>query len=165
MLREDRGTGPLFYFVFVELCKVVMNMEGKLTAKQKAYCKARAEGKSRPDSWAEAGYSTKYSRDDQNHNAYQMEFRTKSSPLIQAEIKRLQQQAEEGAILRREQRQALLTEIVLDKEEKTDNRLRAADMLNRMSGDYTDKIEQTYSGALALSYEDRRKMLEEGLSD
>lgn len=133
-----------------------------LTVRQKAYCRARAEGKSRPDAYEEAGYSSP-NREDANHNAYNMEVVRPCSVKIQKEIKRLQTQAEEGAILDRKQRQALLTEIVLDKEEKTDNRLRAADMLNRMSGDYTDKIEQTYSGALALSYEDRRKMLEEGL--
>ena len=58
-----------------------------------------------------------------------------------------------------------MTKIALDEGEKTDNRLRAADMLNRMSGDYTDRVEQVVSGALAMSYEERKKLLEEGLSD
>ena len=120
---------------------------------------------SRPDAWEAAGYSTKYSRDHMNSNAYHMEVASYRAKEIQAEIERLRKQAEGGAVLDRKQRQALLTEIALNAEEKSDNRLRAMDMLNRMSGDYTDKIEQTYSGALALSYEDRKKMLEEGLSD
>lgn len=137
----------------------------KLTVKQKAYCRARAAGKSRPDAYLEAGYTSSTGREDANHNAYCMEVVRPCSTKIQKEIARLQAQAEKGAIIDRKQRQALLTEIVLDKGEKTDNRLRAADMLNRMSGDYTDRMEQVYSGALALSYEDRKKMLEEGLSD
>lgn len=137
----------------------------KLTLKQRAYCKARAEGKTRPDAYEEAGYVSNTGREDANHNAYMMEVVRPCSKKIQEEIARLQAQAEEGAILKREQRQALLTKIALDSEEKTDNRLRAADMLNRMSGDYTDKVEQMVSGALTMSYEERKRMLEEGLSD
>ena len=136
-----------------------------LTVMQKAYCKLRAEGKSRPDAYLEAGYKAANGREDANHNAYNMEVVRPCSKKIQEEIARLQAQAEDGAILRREQRQALLTKIALDEGEKTDNRLRAADMLNRMSGDYTDRVEQVVSGALAMSYEERKKLLEEGLSD
>lgn len=131
----------------------------KLNPKQKRYCRERAAGKNRGEAYVAAGYSDK----DATASAYRLEHFMKCSEKIRAEIDRLTAAADKGAILDRKARQALLTEMALDTEEKTDNRLRATDMLNRMSGDYTDRVEQTYSGSLNLSYEERRKMLMEGL--
>lgn len=96
-------------------------------------------------------------------NAYQLENIRGISPQIRAEIDRLKKLAEDGAILDRQQRQAMLTEIALDTEEKTDNRLRAADMLNRMSGDYTDNIRSESVTKVQLSYEEKKAMLEAAL--
>ena len=144
---------------------MVTDMNKGLTERQKAYCRERAKGKSRAQAWEDAGYSTRYDRDMRNRNAYNMEHYGNQAELIQAEIERLRKQAEDGAILDRQQRQALLSEIALNNEEKSDNRLRAMDILNRMGGDYTDRVEQVVSGALAMSYEERKKLLEEGLKE
>lgn len=138
-----------------------MPLENGLTVRQQKYCEGRAEGKTMPQAFIDAGYSvTEKSRKHAKTNAYHLETSKKISPLIQAEIARLKRVAEEGAILNREARQAMLTEIALDAEEKTDNRLRAADMLNRMSGDYTDNIRSESVNKVQLSYAEKKALLE-----
>ena len=142
-----------------------MAKERRLTVLQKKYCEARAKGMGYAEAYREAGYSTKCSSKNQSRDAYHMEYSSPSSDMIKAEIKRLQAQVDEKALLDRMQRQALLTEIALNKEEKTDNRLRAADMLNRMSGDYTDNVRTTVAGGVELTYEERRKLIEDALNE
>lgn len=135
----------------------------KLTQMQEKYCQERANGADYATAWGNAGYSTKCKRSNQRSDAYHMEVTKPSAPLIQARIKELQAAAEEGAILDRQARQAFLTGIALDENEKTDNRLRAADMLNRMSGDYTDTVRSVVSGGVSLTYEERMKLIEDQL--
>lgn len=137
----------------------------KLTKKQRQYAQERANGKSMTDAYIAAGYSAKCKRSNIAKDAYHLECSRPSSPVLRAEIARLQKQAEEGAILARKERQALLTEIALDAEEKTDNRLRAADMLNRMSGDYTDNVRSTVNAGVALTYDEKMKMLTDALEE
>lgn len=137
----------------------------KLTHKQEKYCQERANGEDYATAWANAGYSTKCRRENQRKDAYRMEVRRKSAPYIQERIRELQAAAEQGAILDRRQRQAFLTGIALDENEKTDNRLRAADMLNRMSGDYTDNVRSTVTGGVELTYEERKRLIEDSLSE
>lgn len=137
----------------------------KLTQMQEKYCQERANGADYATAWANAGYSTKCKRANQRSDAYHMEVTKPSAPLIQARIKELQKAAEEGAILDRKARQAFLTGIALDETEKTDNRLRAADMLNRMSGDYTDNVRSTVTGGVELTYEERKRLIEDSLSE
>ena len=142
-----------------------MATKRSLTEKQKKYAQARAKGMTYADASIEAGYSAKCKRSNITMDAYHREHSSPASAMIKAEIARLQKQAEEQAILDRKQRQALLTEIALDGEEKTDNRLRAADMLNRMSGDYTDNVRTSVSGGVELTYEERKRLLEEELTE
>lgn len=138
-----------------------------LTPKEKKYCRARASGLGFTDAYIEAGYSCKGgSRTTACDNARIWERAdTERGRRIRAEIERLENLANEKAILDRRQRQALLTEIALDGDEKTDNRLRAADMLNRMSGDYTDNVRTAVTGGVELTYEERKKLIEEELSE
>lgn len=53
----------------------------------------------------------------------------------------LQKVAEDDAIMSARERKKWLTEKVLDSREKTENQLRAIDILNRMDGEYTNKVE------------------------
>lgn len=133
----------------------------KLTERQKKYCRERAKGKTLKQSYIDAGYSPT----DACRSAIRLENEFPVSPLIKSEIARLSAMADKGAVLDRKQRQALLTEVALDLEEKTDNRLRATDMLNRMSGDYTDVVRSTVTGDVNLTYEERKRLLEAELMD
>lgn len=140
-------------------------MANGLTKKQKDYAKYRAEGYGYAEARIKAGYSAKMKKSNIRRDAIRMEYVKPCAEKIQAEIKRLQAAAEAQAIIDRKQRQVLLTEIALDDGEKTDNRLRATDMLNRMSGDYTDNVRTSVSGGVELTYEERKKLLEEELEE
>lgn len=132
-----------------------------LTIRQQKYCEGRADGKTMPEAYLAAGYAcTEKNKPYLKSNAYNLEYNKACSPLIRDEIARLRKIAEEGAILDRLQRQAMLTEIALDQEEKTDNRLRSLDMLNRMSGDYTDNIRSESITKVQLSYAEKKALLE-----
>lgn len=130
-----------------------------LTHRQETYARNRAEGQSRAEAYLNAGLCPTGSRKTARDNAYTLEKRSAASTAILQRIRELQAQAEAGAIMDRTARQAWLTGIVTDDGQKTDDRLRAADMLNRMSGDYTDRADIRYTGAVSLSYEDRRRIL------
>ena len=125
----------------------------KLTARQKKYSKARADGATYAEAYERAGYGAGTSKDGKRKNAFRLENESASAEKIQAEIKRLQAQAEAGAILGRKARQALLTEFFLDETKSDTDRLRASDQLARMSGDYTDKV--LTENTVKLSYTDR----------
>ena len=108
-----------------------------------------------PDAYKKAGYGKNSSRTSLTQNAFTMEREAVTSNLIQAEIARLQRQAEKGAILKRQERQALLTEIAMNPDNDMPDRLRSIDQLNRMSGDYTDNIRSTVNAKLEMSYAER----------
>ena len=161
--KKSKASGERKKTVAQALClRILMEREmaGRrgLTDKQKKYCRERAMGKGYGEAYLDAGYNRK--PEEAKHEAYRLEHLVPSSERIQKEIARLQALAEKKALLNREQRQALLTEIALDDTEKTDNRLRAADMLNRMSGDYTDNIRSESVNKVQLSYEEKKAMLE-----
>lgn len=144
-----------------------MERKRTLTPKEKKYARARAKGLNYTDAYIEAGYSCKGgNRHTACDNARKWENAdTKRGERIRAEIDRLQRLADNKTILDRKQRQTLLTELALDSEEKTDNRLRAVDMLNRMSGDYTDNVRTSATVGVELTYEERKKLLEAELGE
>lgn len=133
----------------------------RLNARQEQYCRERAKGKTYKQSYIDAGFSPT----DAHRSAIKLERERKVSPLIQEKIEKLKMAADAKAILGRQERQALLTEIALAEDEKTDNRLRATDMLNRMAGDYTDVVRSTVTGEVNMTYEERKRLLEQELMD
>ena len=124
--------------------------EGVLTEKQKRFCREIIKGKENTKAYRDAGYACKEGQGTRS-NAYNLKKQEK----IQKELARLQSLAEEGAILKREQRQALLTEIATQEKNDMPDRLRAMDQLNRMGGDYTDTIRTTVNAKVEMSYADR----------
>lgn len=60
---------------------------------------------------------------------------------ILARYEELQKVAEDDAIMSAKERKIWLTEKVLDNREKTENQLKAMDILNKMDGEYTNKVE------------------------
>lgn len=53
----------------------------------------------------------------------------------------LQKVAEDDTIMNAKERKKWLTKKVLDSREKTENQLKALDILNKMDGEYTNKVE------------------------
>lgn len=130
-----------------------------LTARQKKYCRERVKGKSLADSYYDAGYSKGNKKDVAAIAACRLE----RDERIKAEMERLTRKAEAGAVLDRQQRIALLSDMAADEDRKDDSRQRAIDMLNRMQGDYTERTITEIKGGLDISLEDKKKMILEAL--
>lgn len=126
-----------------------------LSQKQLRYCRERAKGKGYADAYADAGYCPNTSRDDQLHNAYTMENVRGHASEIKAKIKELTDLADQGAILNRRQRQAMLSRIALNEANDMPDRLRSIDQLNRMGGDYTDNVRTAVTGEVKLTLEEK----------
>lgn len=124
----------------------------ELNTRQRKYCQERVKGKNQKEAYKAAGYG-KNSTDKTNR---EMACRLEKLPKIQKELARLTKQAESGAILDRNQRQAILSEMALNENMKDDNRQRAIDMLNRMAGDYTEHSITEIAASVELSYEDKK---------
>jgi hypothetical protein len=67
-------------------------------------------------------------------------------PRIIARIQELHEQAASAAVLTRQARMELLTNIAMDETQHTRSRLNAIDILNKMDGDYVKRIEANISG-------------------
>lgn len=127
-----------------------------LTPKQLKYCRERAKGKGYADAYKDAGYCPNTSTRDKKHNAYNLEnCKGGISDQIKAKINELTELAEQGAILDRRQKQAMLTKITLDENNDMPDRLRAMDQLNRMSGEYTDNVRTQVSGKIDMTFEEK----------
>ena len=135
-----------------------------MTDKQRKYAELRAAGADRPTAYTGAGYSSAGTRKTLRQNAEILEKRSAASPEILARIKELQDAAAAGAILERDARTALLSRIALDENETTRDRMRALDQLNRMYGDYTDRVQTTVTGGLSLSYAERLETMRAALT-
>lgn len=136
-------------------------MKDKLTPKQRKYCRERAKGKNQREAFEAAGYGPGSSRKTKTEEACRME----KLPKIQAELARLTALAEAGAVLDRQQRIAILSEMALDEDRKDDSRQRALDMLNKMGGDYTDRQIIEAHADVQLSYEEKRQAVLDALMD
>lgn len=104
-----------------------------LTEKQKRFAVLRASGETLADSFKGAGYGPGTSHKNARLNGRKVQ----AVPAVAAEIKRLQGLAEQKMILSQEQRGVLLSEVAVDKEQNTSDRIRAVDVLNKMSGVYS----------------------------
>lgn len=134
--------------------------ERPLTARQKAFARARADGKTLRESYTQAGYSDGGNDHTLRNNAFQLERKDK----VRTEIERLQKQVEAGNILSREQRLAMLSELASDADGCTGkkDRLRALDMLAKMHGDYTETVVNRIDGAIEI---DRKQAFNDYIED
>lgn len=131
-----------------------------LTARQKAFARARADGKTLKESYTQAGYSTEGKEKTYTENA----FRLSNTEKVREEIERLQRQVDAGNILSREQRLAMLSELASDADGCTGkkDRLRALDMLAKMHGDYSETVVNRIDGAIEI---DRKQAFNDYIED
>lgn len=75
---------------------------------------------------------------------------SKASDLLSGEIleryREIAEEAKDEAIMQRKDRMILLSEIANDRSEKADSRIKAIDTLNKMDGEYINRVE--VSGSL-----------------
>lgn len=137
----------------------------KLNARQEKYCAARAAGKSRRQAYQDAGYSPSGSTRTAEQNAYRMEQKADTGTAIRLKIEELRSRNAETAILNREDRLRLLSELAAREDVKPQDRIRAADQIARMQGDYNDRLTVSASAAVSMSYAERIEAIRQSLED
>lgn len=103
-----------------------------MTERQKKFAEYYAQCGNAAQSAIQAGYSKKYA----NTNASKLLQNT----TITEYIKQLTEDAQTARIMTARERQALLSDMAKDKQNELSDRIRAIDTLNKMTGEYTQKI-------------------------
>ena len=141
-------------------------MAKKLNARQEKYCEGRAAGLSRSKAYKAAGYSPNGSTVTAEQSAHRLDTESAAASMVRLRIEELRSRAAEHAILSRDDRLRLLSELATDEGVKPQDRIRAADQIARMCGDYSDSLRITADAGVTLSYADRieaiRQSIEEG---
>ena len=99
-----------------------------MTERQKKFAEYYAQCGNAAQSAIQAGYSKKYAN-------------TNASKLLQnTTITEYTEDAQTARIMTACERQALLSDIAKDKQNELSDRIRAIDTLNKMTGEYTQKV-------------------------
>lgn len=108
-------------------------MKEKLNARQKKFAEYYAQSGNTVQSAIKAGYSENYA----NTNACKL----LENDRVSEYIKELATKAQQDRIITAVERQAILSDIAKSKDEETPDRIRAIDTLNKMTGEYLNKVE------------------------
>ena len=124
-------------------------MEKKLTYKQAAFCREYVSNKGD----ATAAYKAVYDWRGSDQGARQEAYRLMQDDAIKAEIEALTAPALKKCESTTEDRVKFLLGVLDDPTEKTENQLRAIDILNRMYGIYIQRTENTTENTVKLDRE------------
>ncbi len=105
----------------------------KLNARQKSFCEFYVASGNATDAATKAGYSETYSKTRTNVLLQNVE--------ICRYINELQEKAKSSRIMTAIERREFLTSMIKDGAVKDTDRLKAVDILNKMDGEYTQKVE------------------------
>lgn len=109
-----------------------------LTVKQEKFVQNIIAGMSQADAYRSAGYKTDRMADKTIHEAAS---RLMADSKVLARVQELREQMEDEAIMTAKERLKWLTEVVKSEKEKTDTKLKAVDIMNKMQGEYVTKVQ------------------------
>lgn len=109
-----------------------------LTAKQDSFAQAVAlEGMNYSDAYRTCYKTEKMS----DKSVWDAASKLASHPEVSQRITELQKELVNVKIMTAQERLEWLTEVIQDCHEKTENKLKAADIMNKMQGEYVTKID------------------------
>lgn len=108
-------------------------MKDKLNARQKKFAEYYVQSGNAEQSAINAGYSEKYARG----NAHKLV----AISCIAKYIRELSDKLKDERIMTAKDRQVLLSDIARDDENEPSDRIKAVDTLNKMTGEYTVKVD------------------------
>ena len=108
-------------------------MRDELNARQRKFAEYYAQSGNAAESAVKAGYSAKYA----NTNASKLLQNT----TIANYIRELSEKLKDERIMTAKDRQVLLSDIARDDENEPNDRIKAVDILNKMTGEYTVKVD------------------------
>lgn len=120
-----------------------------LTPKQELFAQKIAEGMSQADA-----YRSAYACKNMSDNAiYREASLLVDNPNIAQRLKELRDMAAKPSIMSAQKRKEWLTEVINDPEVDINARLRASDQLNKMEGEYVQKVETELKNAVSIHIE------------
>jgi phage terminase small subunit len=120
-----------------------------LTAKQELFAQNVVKGMSQADAYRSA-YSTAKMADKTIHeNASRLANDSK----VRARIEELRGQLASDTIMTAQKRLEWLTELITSEEESTSDKLKAIDIMNKMTSEYVQKVQAEVSNAVNISIE------------
>lgn len=120
-----------------------------LTAKQEAFVQSIIKGMSQADAYRSA-YSTKNMADKTIHeNASRLANDSK----VRARLDELRGQISTENIMNAQKRLEWLTELITSGEESTTDKLKAIDIMNKMQGEYVQKVQAEVTNAVNINIE------------
>lgn len=108
-----------------------------LTPKQEKFAQSIVEGMSQADAYRSA-YSTKRMADK---TIWENASRLMADSKVKARVQELRDRIATDSIMTAQERLEWLTELIKNTEEGTTDRLRAIDIMNKMQGEYVQKVE------------------------
>lgn len=114
-----------------------------LTPKQERFAQLIVEGRSQADAYRES-YSCKKMSDK---TIWENASRLMADSKVVARVKELRDQISLKSVMTAQERLEWLTSIIRSEEQMTSDKLRAADIMNKMQGEYVTKVEGNLSVA------------------
>lgn len=114
-----------------------------MNERQRRFAEYYAQSGNAAQSAIKAGYSEKYA----GQNADKLLKNTN----IAEYIKQLSEKAQDERIMTAKERQALLSDIAKDDDNTPSDRIKAVDTLNKMTGEYTVKVDTTVKTSSKLA--------------
>ena len=120
-----------------------------LTAKQEQFVQNIIEGMSQADAYRSA-YSTKNMSDNA---IYREASVLMTHPNISQRLQELRDQMMKPSIMSAQERMEWLTNLVKSDEEGTNEKLKAIDIMNKMQGEYVQKVEADVKNEVTINIE------------
>lgn len=132
-LRQYRDVLSFLLLIFLEFLIKRGGTVKNLNTRQKKFAEYYAQSGNASESARRAGYSAKYI----NSNVQKLLQNT----AISEYIKQLSDKLKDERIMSAKDRQVLLSDIAKDDRNEPNDRIRAVDTLNKMTGEYLNKVE------------------------
>lgn len=120
-----------------------------LTPKQETFVQKIIEGCSQADAYRFA-YSTSKMSDK---TIWENASRLMADSKVKARVQELRDKISTESVMSAQRRLEWLTGVVNDTEERTENKLKAIDLMNKMQGEYVQKVEAEVKNAVNISIE------------
>ena len=108
-----------------------------LTAKQEQFVQNIIQGMSQADAYRSAYPNQKMS----DKSVWETASKLMTNPKVVSRLTELRNELAQPAIMSAQERLKWLTEVIKSDQESTSDKLRAADIMNKMQGEYVQKVE------------------------
>lgn len=120
-----------------------------LTAKQEKFVQGIIEGLSQADAYRAAYPKQKMS----DKTIWETASKLMNNPKVIARVNELRDQMMKPSIMTAQQRMEWLTNLINNAEEGTNEKLKAIDIMNKMQGEYVQKVEADVKSEVTINVE------------